>query len=672
MKIKTVLFFVFFPLVSVMASATYKVDFVLGKAQYKAPKDDLYQELQRDTLILENYFIRTGKGAVVKLLDSQNTQIMVLSNTTFHVMASKEKSRVFKIFAGLAEFNTSAGSNLLVKTPTLSAGVRGTLFKAGYDLDGLEKVVVYDGKVAVSSPLYPDKGDFLLEAGSKIEWNPAKETFSSFLIKSAQGEDLDFYLKDDLPAPQVLQKQATMPEENLQEAQEIDPKKLEEEKKEELPLEETPKEEPSTKKTTEEFFKPKEPHWWNIHFNLGGVEKSGYFYHGIMIMPEFIIKKWITLRLFLPIFYDGQSKIYNVKKWGNYEEWNFGGTKDKIHDLLLKIHTVQLLEKGDVFYLKLGTLDKITLGNGFMFNQYNASPFFPAERSLGLEVGFDMGLTALDFFVNDIYNPEVFGTRFFFRPFYALPVLGKFQIGLQLGVDINPLGDSLMNPAFFYFALDFTFPLASFDFLTIVLFADIAKQGVYYDDWDSHPDPWSKGLDFLNFHLNGNYAVNGGIRGNITKYAHFDLRYYYLHSGFVPDFFDSFYIVRKKERLHKVLTPHLDDEHVLKAMLGVSLDFLVFQGGYTYTLMGDKTDNRLFLSLTTKRGTLWRFYFKAMYEKKNLKEIFSTKYKNDALLDLQIGYIFTNNADLVLRKLVAYNQQGEQESQISLETRFLF
>ena len=212
----------------------------------------------------------------------------------------------------------------------------------------------------------------------------------------------------------------------------------------------------------------------------------------------------------------------------------------------------------------------------------------------------------------------------------------------------------------------------SFDFFTLILFADIAKQGVYYNDWNSRPTSWAKGMDFLNFHVNGNYAVNGGVRGNITKYAHFDLRYYYLHSGFVPDFFDSYYMVRKKDRILKVLTPNLDDEHVIKAMLGVSLDFLIFQGGYTYSVIGDTTDNRLFLSLTTKRGALWRIYFKALYEKQNLKEIFSSKYKKDALLDLQIGYIFINNADIVLRKLVAFNQKGQQESQISLETRFIF
>lgn len=671
MKIKTALFLVFFPLVSVMATTTYKVDFVLGKAQYKTPENDVYQDLKKDTLVLEDFFIRTGKGSVVKLLDAKNTQIVILANTTFHVVPVKEKNQVFKIFAGVTEIKAPPGSNLLVKTPTLSAGVRGTLFKAGYDLEGAENIVVYDGTVAVSSPLYPEKGEFLIDAGSKIEWTPAKETFSSFLIKKAEDADLDFYLKEGTPKPQVNQKQLDIPQENLQEAQEIDPQQLDQK---EQPQEEEKKieEEPKPKKINDEPIKPQEPQWWNIHFNLGGVEKSGKFYHGMMIIPEFSIKKWITLKLFLPIFYDGQSKIYDMKKWGNYEEWNFGGTKDKLHDLLLKIHTVQLLEKGDVFYLKLGTLDQVTLGNGFMFNQFNPSPFFPVERNLGLEMGFDMGFSAMDFFVNDIYNPEVVGTRFFFRPFYALPVLGKFQIGLQLGIDLNPLENALSNPAFFYLALDFTFPLASFDFFTLILFADIAKQGVYYNDWNSRPTSWAKGMDFLNFHVNGNYAVNGGVRGNITKYAHFDLRYYYLHSGFVPDFFDSYYMVRKKDRILKVLTPNLDDEHVIKAMLGVSLDFLIFQGGYTYSVIGDTTDNRLFLSLTTKRGALWRIYFKALYEKQNLKEIFSSKYKKDALLDLQIGYIFTNNADIVLRKLVAFNQKGQQESQISLETRFIF
>lgn len=670
MKIKAVLFLVFLPLIS-LTGAPYQADFVLGRVQFKGEKDSGYQDLKKDFVVQEGSFIRTGKNSMVKLLDAQGNRMMILANTTFRIVPAGEKEQVMEILAGASEFRPRKGEVFSVRTPTLSAGVRGTLFRVSYEPGGNESVVVYEGKVAVSSPVHTDKGELLIEEGSKFQWVPAQETFSSFLIQAATEQDLDFYLKDGIAAPKTLQKQQGEPEQLAQQ-------ELTEAKEIPLETEKIPEEikKPEEKKTPEkkqepEKLKPEEPRFWYLNFSLGGMEKSGRFYQSLMIMPGFSLGKWVTLKLFLPVFYDGQSKIYDVSRWGNKEDWDFSSSKDALHDLLLKIHTFQFREKGDIVYLRAGTLEKVTVGSGFMFQNFNSSPLFPVQRVLGLEAGFDMGVSGLDLFFNDIYDPEIMGGRFFFRPLFALPLLGKFQIGLQAGIDKNPLG-KFHNPAFFYFALDFNLPLLELDALSLTFFADIAKQGMYYADWEKRPAVWADGTDFMHVHLNDNYGMDAGFKGNITRNFLFELRYYYLHSGFTADYFDSFYMVQRQVRAQRVLTPGLADVQAIKFLAGINLDILSFQAGYTHETSTDEASNRFTAELKTKRGAFWRFYLEAVYEKRNIAEVFSGKYKKDAVLDIQLGYMFTGNADIVFRKLISYDAQGNQESRISLETRFLF
>lgn len=665
----TALLFFSFSLFAQSAKKSVMVDFILGKAQVLKSGSFSYKELTKNILLNEGDNIRTGKNATVRLMDEKGNQYLLSSNTTLNFASLKDDLTEIQIFTGSSEFNVIKGKKFIVKAPTLAAGVRGTLFRVSANQSGTDQIVVYEGKVEVTSLLKPDEKPIILEGGKKFESNPVDKTIGASAAVIASEEELRFQLAEGLPIKKSFK---PLQDQQMKEAVPImEDKKLTEATQKPQEQKENPQDE--IKKPNQKEAK-KEDSMFKWNFMAGGIERNGEYYHAMVFSPEMRVGNILRLALYLPVYFDGQTKIYNTSAWGNADEWDFKSSKDAAHDALIKIKYLKIKEKGDMFYLGLGCLDKVTLGSGFIVNEFNLAPLFPVQKIVAMEGGLDAGFTGISLFANDVYDPNIMGGRFFLRPFFGIPLLGKFQMGFSLVVDKKPLTTS-DDPAIFIFNLDLIVPLVESSDLALTFFADYGKQGSFFSDWNNRPTTLQKGWDINHFHINRySYGTDGGLKGKVGKYVLFEFRFYYTHLGFEPNYFDSFYYVNRTQKASVILYGSESDSYAYRFAAGTDLDIFQLSLSFFQAMKTDDKENRLTLHFKTKRGLIYKFWLGFDYEKKHIDNFFTgtDSYKTNAALDIKIGYMINDTSDLVFRKLIQYDEYGVQNSQFLLETTFSF
>ena len=112
---------------------------------------------------------------------------------------------------------------------------------------------------------------------------------------------------------------------------------------------------------------------------------------------------------------------------------------------LPKIRYVRYGLKGDPLYVKLGSIDDATLGNGFIMGNYANTLFLPQRRIFGLSFDldgalFNFPLIGLETFVSDLTAFDIIGARLFFRPltFTEIPLLKNLEVGATTVFDRDP------------------------------------------------------------------------------------------------------------------------------------------------------------------------------------------------------------------------------------------
>jgi hypothetical protein len=179
----------------------------------------------------------------------------------------------------------------------------------------------------------------------------------------------------------------------------------------------------------------------------------------------------------------------------------------------------------------------MTLGHGILMKDFANDANFPSIRRVGLNLGIDRGGFGFESVVNDLADPEIFGTRLYFRP------IGKLALGLSSAIDINP--DESADPLsaipipddtmFLTAAADLDFPLMENDILSFIFFADIAAMVPYRDSKFEQDMIYNS--DDSSFR---NFGWNAGLFGNIL-FIDYRLEYRYFDGVFKPSFFSSSY-----------------------------------------------------------------------------------------------------------------------------------
>jgi len=125
-------------------------------------------------------------------------------------------------------------------------------------------------------------------------------------------------------------------------------------------------------------------------------EKERYYYAGALLKFRyqefyFVYNIWLAV--------SNKGTFYN----DNWDEWR---------DLINNIYFVQLYKPESPFYLRIGLIENLTFGRGFLVDNYDNTVMLPFEHLNGLEIKLNGKDRKLSLMVNDIGKPRVFGTYF--------------------------------------------------------------------------------------------------------------------------------------------------------------------------------------------------------------------------------------------------------------------
>ncbi len=178
----------------------------------------------------------------------------------------------------------------------------------------------------------------------------------------------------------------------------------------------------------------------------GSITMNEETYARVAVEPHISAGK-LDLALHFPIIY--RNNLMDSGEWYRPEgnnEWSFGTDQnwsrepwtalgDLGSDLALKVKYLTYARRGDPFFIEIGNLSALTLGQGLLMSNYANAVDFPVVRQTGFSTGLDLEHWGLELLVNDLAAPEIYGGRMFFRP--ALPVVPA-AVGITAVTDISP------------------------------------------------------------------------------------------------------------------------------------------------------------------------------------------------------------------------------------------
>ena len=487
-----------------------------------------------------------------------------------------------------------AGSNYEIRTPSTVAGVRGTDFgvEVSAELDG---VAVLEGSVQVTKR---DSGESVT-LGPNQYVNALADSFRAIELPADRIQSIfqDFNFEElnpqEVPGQQAAQQEEAPAQEEDDQVQDV------------APAQDVPSQ-PDADDVADGDGGAQDSALQQavaraaeiLGMEIGSLTIEGDTYAKLVFQPEINLGRF-RASLYLPFIY--QRDLFDPDDWykpkGN-NEWNFGfgpeydwendtwtAASDFLTDLALKFRFVEFGEQRDPFFIKVGNLNNMVLGHGVLVNNYANDIDFPAVRRIGVNGGIELGRFGLEYLVNDLAEPEIFGARPYMKPF------GKdrrLAIGLSGVMDRDPAGDlpgepeadpdtgeiptdlfvdaRTADPIMAHVAGDLDFPLIERDAFSIIAFSDFGtafpKLRKAIDlDGDGTNDlnaGWQDGAAFdQETGEIETYASMTGLLGNIFAFDYrLDFRAW---KGFMnPGFYDSNY-ERQRGDLGSELITYLAD-----------------------------------------------------------------------------------------------------------------
>ncbi len=540
-----------------------------------------------------------------------------------------------------------AGSNYEIRTPSTVAGVRGTDFgvEVSAELDG---VAVLEGSVQVTKR---DTGESVT-LGANQYVNALADTFQAVELSADQMQDLfeDFSFEElnpqEVPTDETAQADEDAAEEEDDGVQDV------------APPAEVP-EQPSPEETAEGDGAGEDSALQQavaraaeiLGMEIGSVTLEGDTYAKLVFQPEIELGR-LRASLYLPFIY--QRDLFDPDDWykpkGN-NEWNFGfgtnpegeeyvwfesveGTReaagDMLRDLALKFRFVEFGQQRDPFFIKLGNLNNMVLGHGVLVNNYANDIDFPAIRRVGINGGLTLGRFGLEYLVNDLSEPEVFGVRPWIKPFGPDR---RLALGISGVMDIDPAGDlpptpeadpetgevpvdlfadaRAADPIMAHVAGDVDLPIIERDAFSIILFSDFGtlfpqiRNDVTTTTTDEPVEitaGWKQDAAFDQSEegLFETYASMSGVMGTLFGLDYrLDFRSY---KGFItPGFYDSNYDRRRGDYAAELIEYLADPDAAAyedetlgiygEAGFGLFSDRLTFSAGYMWPFGRDQAGN---------------------------------------------------------------------------------
>lgn len=208
---------------------------------------------------------------------------------------------------------------------------------------------------------------------------------------------------------------------------------------------------------------------------------------------------------------------------------------------LPKIMYVRWGLPADPLYVKFGSFDDGTLGDGFIMGSYANTLFLPTSRHFGLQANLDGSLFQFPYVgvqsvIGNIAVFDVLGGRAYVRPLVAtnIPILNNIAFGVTAVVDTNPYLDTtsatVTPPApLSVLGADVQLPLVYVkDVVTLVSFADVAT--IQSTSWGGMI----------------------GFGGNLIDIFTYGAQLRFLGANFIPDYFGPTYDLLRDQQYNTI------------------------------------------------------------------------------------------------------------------------
>ena len=317
--------------------------------------------------------------------------------------------------------------------------------------------------------------------------------------------------------------------------------------------------------------------------------------------------------------------------------------------------------RGEPLYIKLGSIEDATLGNGFIMGNYSNTLFMPELRIFALAFDLDGRLfkfpyVGMQSFVANLARWDVIGGRIFVRPLAWLdvPVIKHLEFGYTIVGDRNPylhLEDKDWDEdgvddtgSALVWGVDFKQPILSSPIFSISLFGDIVKQ-------------------------NENLGGMVGFGGRFFSILPYGFQARFLGSNFIPTYFGPTYdIYRPIYHAIASSTVELIPSTVGWfgttgfAILDNQIVFNVSIDGPFEQPVPEEPDNwvnypHLRGTLLVAKGLLPGFDFAAWYDKKNIQTFADLIDPTNAVIGAAINYQ-TGPAVITLEYDLKYNPEA--------------
>ena len=185
--------------------------------------------------------------------------------------------------------------------------------------------------------------------------------------------------------------------------------------------------EPSSDQSSDSDSKPDVPKKpFGMGLGIGSATLDGTLYNQLALRPEINIAG-IGIGLDLVVYMDNEG---NVRE----DEWDFKNDSDLIYD---KILYIRYGEKSSPVWVKYGSIENMTLGQGGLMQGYSNMMEFPTVRRVGINTGFNVGPIGGEVFLSNIKDFSRGGTIMGLRAQYRVSDTLPITIGLNYISDAN-------------------------------------------------------------------------------------------------------------------------------------------------------------------------------------------------------------------------------------------
>ncbi len=373
---------------------------------------------------------------------------------------------------------------------------------------------------------------------------------------------------------------------------------------------------------------------------IGALLIDNKMYYEINIQPEFVFGQ-LKMGLDLPLRWNDEDGIRK-------EDW------DGKEDIATIFRYIQWAEKNaEPLYLRVGNIDKATLGNGFIVSDYanmsredtkkEKNTLTPHKRTLGSIIDLNLNGGGIETMVNDIVSPRLYGLRCFVKPLTTMPVMQNTAIGFSYVTDTKAGTNTELKKDLTVYGMDFSVPVFK-EYVTLY--------GDYADIKDA-----GNGMG---------YGIKGGF-GNIESFrTDWGLGCREDDDNFIYGLFDSSYeVVKPMPRATTTTQNRVTCGNInLNILKAIALGFYYEDAKNSNpSLISQLTvDKNVFHTITKQRIGV-----NAFYNQKDMKES-----RKNITLTTEVNYGLSDNIDMVYSVKKYYDGEGKFFKTSSMATKVRF